>query len=231
MLEYRIIKNLLDQLDELKERSTPRANRISISIMFHDPGSRNTCLPLAEYGRAAGALLSTVDLRALAAESKKPASECILKAVDQAPADCNVFVFGCSTNRVERIGIAAANARGARTIQIIDAPGLCSRLDNLASGEMADVYLLSLETMVADLAAVAPAAAGRGIVCGSTHLEKCLLDAAKAQSGDKPGGKSVDMQALAAAGYFDGICSGIGNSFQVISFFMAPEELTIDLQR
>jgi hypothetical protein len=219
-LDSRIIANLLDQLDGLK--GTSKKEDQQLMLIFHDPGARNHCLPLAEYGRTLGANITTVDLRSMAADTNRAASELMLDVVGQAQ-ECTTFVFGCSTNRVERIGIAAANNRGARTVQFIDAPGICSRLDLLQPAEMADAYLLSVQSMVKALATDVPAA--KGHVCGSTHVEKCLNDA-RAQHVDQV----LELQKLNSAGYFDGIDASPA-AVQVIAFFLAPEELTINLSR
>jgi hypothetical protein len=179
-------------------------------FIFHDPGSLNHLKPLIRFVEARGCRTDVTDVRAALqrsagglsgggdgrAAAASSAAAAAVAAVGRAHAEHGgggggggggcTFVFGCSSNRCERAGIAAARAHRKRggdgdqgghsegggrlrscwIIQYVDPPGTTRRLDDLqvAPEEVADLYLLAtqnaqteLETQVAALTLCGPA--------------------------------------------------------------------------
>jgi hypothetical protein len=176
-------------------------------FIFHDPGSLNHLKPLIRFVEARGCRTDVTDVRAALqrsagglsgggdgrAAAASSAAAAAVAAVGRAHAEHGggggggcTFVFGCSSNRCERAGIAAARAHRKRggdgdqgghsegggrlrscwIIQYVDPPGTTRRLDDLqvAPEEVADLYLLAtqnaqteLETQVAALTLCSPA--------------------------------------------------------------------------
>ena len=180
-----------------------------VSFIYHDPGARNHMLPIiARAEQSLGpSLVEVHDLRAT--------NQTVEQVVREA-ASRTLFVFGCSMNRAERAGIRAIlpAACFSCSVQYIDLPGISTRLDGLDADETADRYILSLHDMQKQRVRHT-SAAGRGVVCGSTHVEHILLAAAAAVQ-PPPSGPLVRPSSCPARG-------------PLVVFFSSSEEPTLAL--
>ena len=150
-------------------------------FIWHDPGARNYLRPIMAAAERDGIRVIRNDVRLSGDKNPK---EGVLNAIRDAPRGA-VFVFGLSMNHIERHGVVVANRLGAKTIMMVEPPGLLGRLDSLQLEEIPDAFLLGMRSMEHDLAALNHSAHlhGKSHYCGPTLWEACLLDARKRKRG------------------------------------------------